>query len=105
MRENEKSRALSTIDDPNITEKNSMGYKLLCSIVYDLGKILGARFQGNKFSVHGYRHFFDHVVDQIMGAFPNVGKYQEVPVAGFKTLKMFVRSRLQQAFCKMKPRS
>ena len=105
LRENEKARALTMVDDPNVTEKNSMGYKLLCSIVYDLGKILGSRVLGGKHELYGYRLFFDRVVEQLMGAFPNVAKYQDAQVIGFKSLKMLVRSRLQQAFCKTKPRS
>ena len=47
-----KAKALASVDDPDIVEKNSVPYKMLSSVIYDLGKLLGARYQLDRQSVH-----------------------------------------------------
>ena len=83
---------------------------MLSSVIYDLGKVLGAHCQLDS-SAAGYRGFFDRVIAQIWAAFPNLEKYGDCKLEGggknraMTTLKSFFRARLQQSFSKKNYRS
>ena len=99
LRENEKAKALATVGECNVAEKNSLAYKLLCSVIYDLGKALANHCQIDK---RDSRQFFDGVVAQFWAAFPHIDGDAAFEGASqpFKSLRIFVRARLQQSFCK-----
>ena len=99
LRESEKANALATVGECSVASKNSLAYKLLCSVIYDLGKALAAQCQIDK---RDSRQFFDGVVSQFWAAFPNIDGDAafEGSSQPFKSLKIFVRARLQQSFSK-----
>ena len=98
-----KARALASVDNFDVTDKNSVSFKMLSSTIYDLGRVLGARCQLDS-GAAGYREFFDGVVAQFMAAYPNLERSGDAKVEcrnrGNTPLKSFLRSRLQQAFSK-----
>ena len=104
LRGSGKAQTLASVDDRSVTDAGSIPYKLLSSVIYDLGKELGLRCQLNR-GAAGYRNFFDGVVSHFLAAFPNIGKYSDQRVEGtangrsYSTMRLFVRARLQQSFC------
>ena len=103
LRGSTKAQALASVDDPNVTDAGSIPYKMLSSVIYDLGKELGARCQLDH-GAAGYRDFFDDVVAHFLAAFPNIDKYGDKRVEGtangraYSNMRFFVRARLQQSF-------